>query len=337
MAVAVVVLHYCMTISPNATGSLKTLCVIFQEGICRLAVPCFFFISGYLFFNHLQDWSWEEWIRKMKSRIRTLLLPYLLWNIIALLAFWPYDNLHGGPVGITQQFQNYGGIRMFWGTNGGLPIGSSVAPIDGPLWFIRDLIYFVLLTPFIYLFINWTKFYGILATCILFLTVRRAIPEGMVFFMIGAYLQLSKKNITQIVWPHKWSLSILAGLMLIATCALQGYSEYWGRFVKFFFLICGIASVFCFASWNKDKNEYRLNRFLILSSFFIFAAHDILILRKVACPLVKHAIPTGELWGNIIAFFLTPTITVVLCLALLLLMQRILPRTTGVLTGNRIA
>ena len=336
MAYFVVVLHYCTTVFTDATGSAKILYVIFQEGICRLAVPCFFLISGYLFYNNLQDWSWDEWRRKMKSRARTLLLPYMLWNIIALLVFWAYDNLHGSPVGFFQQFQNYGGIRVFWGTNGGVPVGSSVAPIDGPLWFIRDLIYFVLLSPLIYQFIKWTKLYGILAICILFLTVRRVVPEGMVFFMIGAYLQLSKKNIVQIVWPKRWWLSILAVLFLSATCLLENQSDYWGRFVKCFFIICGIAASFCFASWSSGKEKVRLNRSLLLGSFFIFAAHDILILRKVACPLVKIMIPTDALWGNIIALFLTPALTVVICLGILFLLQKILPRTADVLTGNRI-
>ena len=335
MAVAVVVLHYCMTLSMDATGPMRVLYIVYQEGICRLAVPCFFIISGFLFFNNLQEWSWDEWRRKLKSRVRTLLFPYILWNIIALLAFWGYDNLHGNPISLFRQFQNYGGLRMFWSAHGGIPIGSSAFPVDGPLWFIRDLIYFVILTPFIYLFIRRTKVYGILAICVLFLIVRRAVPEGMVFFMIGAYLQLSKKNIIQLVWPHKWWLSLLAVLLLIATCVLQDHSEYWGRFIKFFFLICGIASAFCFASRDKDRKEVKLNQFLLLSSFFVFAAHDILILRKVACPIVAQAIPTDALWGNIIALFLTPTLAIVICLGIFFLLQKILPRTTGVLTGNR--
>lgn len=335
MAAAVVVLHYCMSLGLNATGPMRILRIVFQEGVCRLAVPCFFFISGYLFFNHLQNWSWDEWIRKIKSRVRTLLLPYILWNIIALFAFWAYDNLHGSVASIFQQFQFYGGIRLFWGIVGGIPVGSTVCPLDGPLWFIRDLIYFVVLTPFIYLFIKWTKFYGVLTICILFLAVRRAVPEGLVFFIIGAYLQLSKKNIIQIVWPHRWCLSILSVLLLIATCALHGYSDYWGRFIKFFFITCGIASVFCFASWDKDKIEVKPNQFLLLSSFFIFAAHDILILRKIARPLVALAIPADTVWGSIIALFVTPMLTIIICLGLFSLMQKFLPRTTGILTGNR--
>ena len=43
MAVAVVMLHYGTTVIIGATGVFHAICVIFQEGICRLAVPCFFF------------------------------------------------------------------------------------------------------------------------------------------------------------------------------------------------------------------------------------------------------------------------------------------------------
>ena len=55
-----------------------------QEAICRSAVPVFFIISGYLFFQNITEFKKEAYSSKVKSRIRTLFIPYLLWNLIAL-------------------------------------------------------------------------------------------------------------------------------------------------------------------------------------------------------------------------------------------------------------
>ncbi|WP_342383087.1 acyltransferase family protein [Bacteroides ovatus] len=50
----------------------------------RVSVPMFCIISGYLFFQGLNtvDCFKEKYKYKLKSRVRTLLVPYLLWNII---------------------------------------------------------------------------------------------------------------------------------------------------------------------------------------------------------------------------------------------------------------
>lgn len=335
MAVAVVMLHSCTIVLSDSTGLLRGLCILFQEGICRLAVPCFFFISGFLFFNKLQEWSWDEWSRKIKNRAKTLLLPYLLWNVIALLAYWIWNNLHGDHVSLYQQFLNYGGLRMFWSKYGGLPLGSQAIPADGPLWFIRDLMYFILATPLIYKFLQWTRIYGVLGLCVLFLAVRRVVPEGFLFFVIGAYLQISRKNILEIVFPKRHWLLCLALLFLVAVCLLYDYSEYWSRFFKFFFLVSGIGASFYLAARSVEYRPDRPHPFLVSSSFFIFAAHEILILHRVARPLAEVILPTDTVWGGCAAIFLTPAFAIAICLGLLWLMRRILPRTTGLLTGNR--
>ena len=335
MAVAVVMLHYGKTVVLDATGPLRVLCILFQEGICRLAVPCFFLLSGFLFFNGLRTWSWPEWGRKLKNRVRTLLVPYLLWNVIALIALWIYYNVQAGPVSLYQQFLNAGGVRMFWSVSGALPVGSQAFPVDGPLWFIRDLMLFVLLTPAIYLFLRWTKVYGVLGLCVLFLAVRRVVPEGLLFFVIGAYLQLAGKNLLQTAWPRRYALLAVAVLSMAAIFLLFDVSDYWTRFSKFFFLVSGIGSAICLAAWGWEKRTRLSVPFLAGSSFFIFAAHEVLILQNAACPLVETLLPTDTVWGSILAFFLTPALAVAICLGLLFLLQKLLPRTAAVLTGGR--
>ena len=52
--------------------------------IASIAVPLFFFISGYLFFLQ-KEFNRQEYLRKLQKRVKTLLVPYLLWNLIAII------------------------------------------------------------------------------------------------------------------------------------------------------------------------------------------------------------------------------------------------------------
>lgn len=334
MAVAVVMLHHGVTLIEEATGPLRVCCILFQEGFCRLAVPCFFFISSYLFFNNLQIWSWSVWKTKIKRRVHTLLIPYILWNIIAFFAFWAFANLSGNHLNLLQHFQESGGIRIFWGVKGELPIGVRDAPIDSPLWFIRDLMLYTLLTPFIYQFIRWTRAIGLLALCTLFLLVQGIIPEGFIFFVTGAWLQLNRKNVVQLLWNQRKWLYLLSALLLVATYASHGI-EFWGRFLKALFLFVGIGASFCGIAQLLEQNTIHVRPFLAHGSFFIFTTHEILILHQFAQPFVKLIIPNQGAFWPCVEFFLTPAVAVGICLGVLYLMRKILPRTTGVLTGDR--
>lgn len=58
----------------------------FSQVLSRISVPLFFFISGFLFFYHA-NFNLSTYKNKLKSRIKTLLIPYLLWNLIGFLIF----------------------------------------------------------------------------------------------------------------------------------------------------------------------------------------------------------------------------------------------------------
>lgn len=336
MAVAIVVLHHGEALLKTATGPLRGICLLFSEGTCRLAVPCFFFISGYLFFNKLQEWDWDIWKAKIKRRGRTLLVPYLLWNVIALLAFWGYGCLNGEQASLLEKFHEYGGFRIFWNMRGGIPIGMMNGPLDGPLWFIRDLMYYSLATPAVFLFLKWTKGYGVLGLFMLYLAIRGSVPEGFVFFVTGAYLQYSRKGILPFLYPVRRWLYWLFIPLLIVTCISFDYSEYWNRSAKFLFELNGIGAVVCLtATLLKNKSANPMFPFLAKSSFFIFALHEILILRQIATPAVHAVISPETLFGGIASFVLVPATAVGICLGLLYIMGRIVPRTTALLTGNR--
>ena len=94
LAAAVVLLHA----GESTTGLYDmdfsgTLRIVLSQGICRIAVPCFFLFSGFLFFTKLRDWDTQVWLDKIRKRGRTLLVPFLLWNVLALLVGFGYGWL----------------------------------------------------------------------------------------------------------------------------------------------------------------------------------------------------------------------------------------------------
>lgn len=69
----------------------------FSEFLGQVAVPGFFFVSGYLFFRNLQSLS--QWKEKLGKRFFSYVLPYLFWNTgmtILYLLFQKADfSIHG--------------------------------------------------------------------------------------------------------------------------------------------------------------------------------------------------------------------------------------------------
>jgi len=330
LAVAVVVLHHGVTLVLDATGALKVLCIFFQEGICRLAVPAFFFFSGYLFFNKLQEWSWQEWGEKLKRRVWSLFVPYILWNLITFFAYWLFGNIHGEALSLRQHFANLGGLRMFWSVNGSLVQGE---PIDGPLWFIRDLMVFTLLAPVWFRFFRWTKSWGVCVLCAIFLFVPGIIPEGLIFFLIGAFFQLKGINVVRMAWPYRKYIYLVSILTLIAIYFCFDW-EYGRRFVKILFFFSGVASLLCLAVYTLLQEKPKEHPFLVKSSFFIFAAHSVLILNEIVCPLMASLLPLDRMFWACCEFFLTPATAVLICLGVFFVMVRAFPRATAVLTGR---
>lgn len=96
-------------------------------GICLISVPSFFVISGFFLGLHQNETGW--WKREVVKRIKSLLLPYLSFNLLYFL--WISD------------FEHLSFSTMIKATIGS-PFGF---PTLGPTWYIRSLFLFVLISP----------------------------------------------------------------------------------------------------------------------------------------------------------------------------------------------
>lgn len=116
-AVLVVLRHTSGFINVNGSDYpiYKFIVALFSYGITEVCVPVFFMISGYLFFTKLHTWDWSVYRAKIKSRISTLVVPYSVWNVVAVFASM---GVVVASTGNIQQalsvFSDNGRLRIFW-------------------------------------------------------------------------------------------------------------------------------------------------------------------------------------------------------------------------------
>lgn len=255
LAIMVVFIHsfgygkYSMTFSMcDMTGmdfynSLRTLISIV---LGHIAVPLFFLFSGVLFFQKLEQWDWKIWKEKMKRRVWSLFVPFIIWNIIRWIFEWSDLNEHKS----MPQFS----ISMFWHSAYvdtrninwlGTPISMSV-PLHVPFWFIRDLLVLNILTPFIYLAVRRLGAFTICFLTIAFLgTLWPTMPgtriSAVYFFTLGAWISISGKTpyqrvckwpwytiippppsfnvLTNILWQYKGNMYVLPAFICSPRCS----------------------------------------------------------------------------------------------------------------------
>lgn len=132
--------------------------LLVSEILAALAVPTFFVISGYFFFSGLCNENGgldgQAFAQKLKRRFRSLLLPYLMWNVIYLLIFvvgqYLLPGLLSGNQMLIKDYHFVDYLNAFWA-------GFDGYPICPPLWFIRDLMFMIILSPIVFYLFKYIK------------------------------------------------------------------------------------------------------------------------------------------------------------------------------------
>ena len=334
MAFAVVLLH---ASAAGADGDLpvySTLSILLGQGFCRIAVPCFFLISGYLFFKGLASWDWGAWTTKLKRRVHTLLIPYLLWNILAAVLIYGYNWLrvrfgNGDPAALAEMTDRWGPCawRIFWDYDQGMPL-------DYPLWFIRNLIFYTLATPLVFVLCKYLKGIGVLVLGVLLFGVLHW-QEDLFFYVAGAWLSLSGRNMLTTFHRFRWPAAILSLLLLCSLPWAYRHDPTVYYYLLKLFIICGCVAALSLTGAGLRKGILHDHPFLTRSAFVIFAAHGILILDDIARFVMLHLTASRNELYYCADILVRTVITIALCLALYWALERFFPRVGNVLTGAR--
>lgn len=325
--------------------------------LTHIAVPCFFVISGFLFFLKTPELTKDIYKKKIKKRFFTLFIPYIIWNLIDWFVLFCYELyrplLHRWTwneyfIWICANFKDKGFFNIFWEWNkwgGGYPnwLGQcieSTGPYNLPLWYLRDLIIICLLTPVLYVVLKKFGKYFLALLCILYFGgITTGFPgtgtSTVLFFGLGAYLAINRRNIvTEFRKIEKPCYVIALVFMFIATY-FSGSRSPIGHYFYCGYILTGVVSAFNLASRLLENNKVKVHPILTSSVFFIYAFHTNWIVSIYDRILNKALTLVGIDPINIITYITTPFAKAAICIIICILIDKYFPKMGKVLTGNR--
>lgn len=330
----------------STASSLKYIINVFTRGI---SVPVYLFISGFVFFKGMDCYSAQIYRNKINNRIRSLLIPYVIWNAVELLMIiiintTPLNNYTaGGHGGLNLNFKNI--LSCFWIYNGNL-VASGVSavqenvvfPLNTPLWFIRDLFCVALITPILYFILKKWKYWALLIMFILWLFPLPGMPPLLnqfvlvfFFFSLGAVLAIHKMDIINIFkrkYYLGWILYVGGALSFIAF----GESSIGEIFKKL--SVLGVLLVaYNIALKRVVSGNLRHSSFLSSSSMFIYLTHAIFCMRVYKIILL-YVRPQGNM-SVFLCLILTYVIIIITLLIIYYCISRYWPNFAVFLTGRR--
>jgi len=306
-----------------------------SHGLARVAVPLFFVISGYLFF-HRYDGSWTATKAKWRTRVRSLVIPYFLWAalwfvVLRLARFIPAigDTMDDGPDSNTP-------LRILE--------RLTLYPYAAPLWFVRELIFLVAISPLIHA-IRSIFLPLVIATGLAWFALPREaiwIPglleggkdfvvlhwEGIFFFFLGGYLGHRKIDLrlplpSAAVLMPIWVTTLVVRMVM----DLQGIPSYWLLQIS---ILVGIAAFW--RLYDAISPVYRRIEFEASIAFFVFAAHRPIL---TAIQTLLHGTHPKTTPQALLVYLVGFALIMPICMALGHLVRRVAPRPFAALTGGR--
>lgn len=303
-----------------------------SQGIARIAVPLFFLMSGYLFFLGF-SWSLENYKTKIRSRINTLLVPFLFWNIftLALLAFAQYlpatQGFFSGKNGHISTFGGYDYLNAIF--------GIDRYPIAYQFWFIRDLIVLVLFAPVIYLILERAARLFLFVAFVLWffdlLPIYIPSTAALAFFYAGAYFAYANIGLFTLD-RFGFPLLISYTVVVLIDTATKDYAA--NSYIHNIGILLGIASTLFVTKALVERNNVR-QALLRASgcSFFVFAVHEPLltVVKKIS---YKVLAPSNDVVVLMLYFFI-PALVIASAMLLHASTKSVAPRFLSVISGGR--
>lgn len=259
----------------------------------NIAVPCFFSVSGFLFY---QQFKWDKLLGKFKRRVLTLIIPFVIWNSLIYFAYLGLSQIRGLHLEEMQfSVKNY--------------MMAVVNSEYSPLWYIRTLFVYVLLTP-IFVVMQERKWTALLSIGFLlglgYLGVSIPVVGNyyLPFYLIGAYM--AKYHNDTILLRCKGSARLLAamGIFVIAVIAALYIPFGLGANWLYTLRLLGVLSAWFALDWFRFEN--KPGKWMRVS-FAIYAMHCVFI--KIGKTLAYYYLP-HTWWVLLGEFVLLPGITV---------------------------
>lgn len=228
----------------------------------NMGVPTFFFISAILFYRKIET---KKYIKVLRSKTITILIPYLCWNII----YWILKEVES--ILINQAFIDETLLQKIIDV-----IMSTWNPV---LWFIRVLIIYIICYPIILWVIKRKTFFYIVLIVIFSYNIYIGPAVGyatasfwLPVYLLGAFIVYWSE---ELVLPKEFKRSKNSKLIIffIIQIILIGFAYYSDLGLY----ICRMLSPVCFwvladiLAINRDPRWWMKQSFFYFCSQLIFA------------------------------------------------------------------
>ena len=369
LIVAVVLIHCNISDYNVAAGHLygyKWFRLVAIHLMAEVAVPAFFFISGYLLYAN-DVFTWNQYGLKLRKRVKSLLVPYLLWNticfllVVALQLMKPDFRLLLHKSVADMQLKDF--FFIYWDLGQVENIAGRPGPLLGPLWFLKELMILVIASPLLRYplkHIRWWWPLLLAALCVTPLPYQQTIihdPASVLFFTLGMAFADSHISLDGL-YRHRvpFTLLTLASMVLIVLAVvtpLMAWMLPLSRSIlmnvailveQFSFIMAALAWAANRTIENDQKADSRAKckpcrwgerQRLAESSFFIFCMHP--FVSSAFMNIAKRDLPLfHDSSLSILFVLLSVVVTVAICLMAFHVMRRCFPRLLSLLTGSRI-
>lgn len=305
-----------------------TIRILISRVLGHVVVPTFMFISGYLFFVKLDKWKWDIYLRKIRSRIHTLIIPYFLWIIIPVFIniVWLHKPL---------LISNY--LFSIW------EIGLwhiLTDPLNSVLWFLRDLIVLVFLSPVIYILLNKIKYILFIALFVLGLIFENTLIHTGFWFSLGGLFSMFSLSISN--FSKRVKNIALWGFMFFGLLKLILYNDnvsdcilmFLNNFISQSCILFGVFLCFYFSTTKKCKNV-QFPIWISSGSFLVYVLHmEVLWRVRWLMNLFAGNIYTSPAWIFFV-YIIAPIVTLCILVILNFLLRKFFPKINYILTASR--
>ena len=307
----------------------------FSAGICQIAVPGFFMISAMLFFRSFDIGMTAE---KLTRRVHTLVIPYLLWNILYYLGYLIASRTPGLSAVVGER-----AVPLDAGT---FLRAVFLYRYNYVFWFLFQLILLSAFSPLLWFLLQNTVIFAAAEAALLLIIAKRWDPtplnsDACFYYLTAAWFSLKLRQTREreamragvfyrkgLRTRHSASAGQTLGLLLLSVVFYAVWHFTGNDLPLVLCRLSGAAFVWTAVSAAAPYAHPRIME----STFLIYAVHFAFVrLVTKSLNLILH----GSSAAALLLYFLMPVLVLLFTSLIHLIGTQLTPGFLALLTGNR--